>query len=371
MTLPPPMLIAGACGALLELRADLQRRRLSLSRSTGWHFFTVLDVICPATVTGGIIALGVAATPFVLGSRSIDLTSPITWQLIAGVLIVLFTWQEGRRQIQFQRPPGIVLAETLILVGAYQLADTFFSKTSPWPGITAVASAMGCSTAVMVAGIVVLAIVVPPMMKRYEGHRVLEHLAEQGESVQVEYTPPTPECPHPERWHMVDTKSTELEVIEFLKSVVTTVKPQLIVETGTFLGYGSLRIAAGLQENGFGKLITIEHDPAVFAKAKERIDASGLGKWIEYRNESSLETRIEGMIDVLFSDSYGPIREQEVRRFLPQIDPRGLILVHDAGSHFGVVREAMLRLEREGLISTVLLSTPRGLAIAQKREGRK
>jgi hypothetical protein len=35
------------------------------------------------------------------------------------------------------------------------------------------------------------------------------------------------------------------------------------------------------------------------------------------------------------------------------------------------VREAMLGLEREGLISTVLLSTPRGLAIAQKREGRK
>jgi hypothetical protein len=35
------------------------------------------------------------------------------------------------------------------------------------------------------------------------------------------------------------------------------------------------------------------------------------------------------------------------------------------------VREAALRLESEGLVSVVLLPTPRGLVIAQKREGRK
>jgi hypothetical protein len=65
------------------------------------------------------------------------------------------------------------------------------------------------------------------------------------------------------------------------------------------------------------------------------------------------------------------VREEEIRRFLPQINPQGLILVHDASSHFAVVREAILRLEAEGLISTVLLSTPRGLAVAQKRAGRE
>jgi hypothetical protein len=144
----------------------------------------------------------------------------------------------------------------------------------------------------------------------------------------------------------------------------------LILETGTFIGYSAIKMAEGLKANGFGKLITIEFDPAIFAKAKERIDASGLGDWIEYRNASSLETPIDGTIDLLFSDSHLTIREQEIRRFLPQIDARGLILVHDASSHFKVVREAALRLEQEGLISVVLLSTPRGLVIAQKRAGR-
>jgi DNA-binding GntR family transcriptional regulator len=48
-----------------------------------------------------------------------------------------------------------------------------------------------------------------------------------------------------------------------------------------------------------------------------------------------------------------------------------LLVIHDASSHFRIVREAVLRLEEEGLISAVLLSTPRGVAVAQRREGRR
>jgi predicted O-methyltransferase YrrM len=213
--------------------------------------------------------------------------------------------------------------------------------------------------------------IVLPFLKKGEERYILERLTEQGESVQPEYTPPTPECPRPELWSMVDSQTTELEVLDFLKSLVKTLKPQLILETGTFLGYGTLKMAEGLKENGFGKIVTIEYDPAIFAKAKERIDASGLGSWIECRNESSLDTRIEGTIDFLYSDSELRIREHEIRKLLPQLDPRGLIAVHDASSHFAVVRQGALRLEEEGLISVIMLSTPRGLILAQKRRGRR
>jgi hypothetical protein len=58
-----------------------------------------------------------------------------------------------------------------------------------------------------------------------------------------------------------------------------------------------------------------------------------------------------------------------VRRFVPQISPFGLIGVHDASSHPKQVREAALKLESKGLISVVLLPMPRGLVLAQKREG--
>ena len=186
-----------------------------------------------------------------------------------------------------------------------------------------------------------------------------------------EYHRPTPECPHPERWSMYDSMTAEVEVLEFLRTLVTTTKPNLVVETGTFMGVSTLWIAEALRVNGFGRIVTCEFDPKVYETAKEKFDASPYGDLIELRNESSLEMKVEGTIDLFFSDSDLPIREEEVRRYLPQISPFGLILMHDASSHLKQVRAAALKLEAEGLISVVLLSTPRGLVVAQKREGRK
>ena len=170
---------------------------------------------------------------------------------------------------------------------------------------------------------------------------------------------------------MFDSMTAEVEVLEFLRTLVTTTKPNLVVETGTFMGVSTLWIAEALRLNGFGRIVSCEYDPKVFEAARQKIEASAFRDLIELRNESSLEMKVEGSIDLFFSDSDMPIREQEVRRYLPQISPFGLILMHDASSHLKEVREAALKLEREGLISVVLLPTPRGLVVAQKRQGRK
>jgi predicted O-methyltransferase YrrM len=207
--------------------------------------------------------------------------------------------------------------------------------------------------------------------KEKQEHRILRQIERTGDQLQPEYHRPTPECPHPERWHMFDSMTAEAEVLEFLRTVVTTIKPELVVETGTFSGISTLWIAEGLKANGRGRVITCEFDSKVYENAQARIATSGLAEWIELRNESSLDMNVEGAIDLFFSDSDLPIREQEIRRFLPQINPFGLILMHDASSHLKTVREAALKLEVEGLISVVLLRTPRGLVVAQKREGRR
>jgi predicted O-methyltransferase YrrM len=206
--------------------------------------------------------------------------------------------------------------------------------------------------------------------KLKQEHKVMLQAERAAGALLPEYHRPTPECPHPERWHMYDSMTAEAEVLEFLRTLITTVKPALVVETGSFLGVSTLWIAEGLKANGFGKIISCEFDPVVFAKAKEKIAASGLSDWIELRNESSLEMHIDGTIDLFFSDSDMPIREAEVKRFLPQIRPTGLILMHDASSHLQVVRDAAFKMESEGLLSCIFLPTPRGLVVAQKREGR-
>ena len=206
--------------------------------------------------------------------------------------------------------------------------------------------------------------------KLKQEHKVMGQAERAGGALLPEYHRATPECPHPERWRMFDSMTAEVEVLEFLRTLVTTIKPSLIVETGSFLGVSTLWMAEGMRANGFGKIISCEFDPVVFAKAREKIDASGLAEYIDLRNESSLEMKVEGTIDLLFSDSDMPIREAEVKRYLPQMQGTGLILLHDASSHLKVVRNAAFSLEAEGLVSCVFLPTPRGLVLAQKRAGR-
>ncbi len=195
-----------------------------------------------------------------------------------------------------------------------------------------------------------------------------------GGQLQPEYHRATPECPHPEQWSMLDSMSAEVEVLELLATLVTTLKPQLVVETGSFLGVSTEWIACGLERNAQtpgvtpGKIISCEFDPVVFARARERFSpANSLSAFVDLRNQSSLEMPVHGTIDLLFSDSDPGLREAEVRRFLPQMSAWGLVVIHDASSHQEVVREAALKLEREGLLSVLMLPTPRGLVLAQPK----
>ncbi|MGA1982590.1 MAG: class I SAM-dependent methyltransferase [Acidobacteriaceae bacterium] len=206
--------------------------------------------------------------------------------------------------------------------------------------------------------------------KMKQEHKVMLQHERAAGALLPEYHRATPECPEPERWSMIDSMTAEVEVLEFIATLVTTIKPRLVVETGSFLGVSTEWIARGLERNGFGKVISCEFDTVVYEKAKERLEASPLKQWMELRNESSLEMQVEGTIDLLFSDSDIQIREAEVKRFLPQMKPTGVILMHDASSHLQVVRAAALKMEDEGLISVVLLPTPRGLVVAQPRAGR-
>ena len=291
------------------------------------------------------------------------------YEAIVGVLIAWYLWRKGAKALRGPRPVGEITGEYLILTGVARFLVEFI-RINP-RSFLGMSNAQAMSVVSVIAGAAILFRVKPGFRSMKGEHRILQHVERRGDVLQREYHRSTPECPNPERWRMYDSMTAEVEVLEFLRTLVTTVKPQTVVETGTFMGISTLWIAEGLKANGLGKVITCEYDPVVFAKAKERIDGSGLGQWIECRNESSLETRIDGMVDMLFSDSDPPLREQEVRRFLPQMNPNGIIVMHDASSHLKVVRDAALRLEGEGLISVLLLPTPRGLVLAQRRQNRK
>lgn len=345
-------------GAAVSAFFDLQRRRIRFSRASGLSPLVWLDIAANAAA----LTVGFWADPSGLLRPAVVLTQLAVAAAIS-IGVFVFLWGEGRRANQFQRPHGIVLGELLVLAGIARLVLRLIAGEQPRFDAFGIAG--------IAFGALALVWVVPRFTKKREEHHIIERVSQIGEVQQPEYTPATEECPRPERWTMMDSMSAEVEVLDFLKQIVLTLKPQLIVETGTFIAASTIKMAEALRENGSGRIITCEFDPLVYAKAKERVAASGLQDWIECRNQSSLDMQIEGTIDLFFSDSHLPIREDEIRRFLPQINPNGLILMHDTSSHYKIAREAAFRLEQEGLISMVVLPTPRGLMMAQKRSGRK
>src|SRR5207253_9128805 len=97
--------------------------------------------------------------------------------------------------------------------------------------------------------------------------RILRQIERAGDRLEPEYHRPTPECPHPERWSMYDSMTAQVAVPEFLRSVVTTLKPVLVVETGAFGGVSTLWIGEALNCIGRGRVITCECGLEVWSSA--------------------------------------------------------------------------------------------------------
>lgn len=81
------------------------------------------------------------------------------------------------------------------------------------------------------------------------------------------------------------------------------IKPEYIVEIGTYTGYSALCLAEGLQEKG--KLLTIEIDPEVAEFAKDFIASSDFNEQIEVRVGNAMEIipTLTDKADLVFIDA--------------------------------------------------------------------
>lgn len=72
-----------------------------------------------------------------------------------------------------------------------------------------------------------------------------------------------------------------------------------IVEFGTSFGISTLHLAAGLRDNGGGRLITSEFEPSKAARARANLSAGGLIDLVEIREGDALKTLSIGLPDML------------------------------------------------------------------------
>lgn len=73
-----------------------------------------------------------------------------------------------------------------------------------------------------------------------------------------------------------DGGSTELEYLELLAALVAVTKPDRVLETGAFHGYGTYTLARACQVNGHGHVVSLESDPRFVAETRSRLQAAGL-----------------------------------------------------------------------------------------------
>jgi predicted O-methyltransferase YrrM len=89
-----------------------------------------------------------------------------------------------------------------------------------------------------------------------------------------------------------------------LCELIRKVKPGLVVEVGTAIGYSGLWIAGTLRELGRGRLITLEQDPGRAAEAERNFQRAGVADQITQLVGDARERIGEVIepIDLLFLD---------------------------------------------------------------------
>jgi predicted O-methyltransferase YrrM len=139
-----------------------------------------------------------------------------------------------------------------------------------------------------------------------------------------------------ERYQMFSTGSVEIEVAEFLYSLVRLIKPDKIVETGTHFVVSSAYMAAGMRENGHigGGFVTLEVIDEYKIHAEKLWGDLDLCKYVKCKLIASQRYDTQD-IDLLFLDSEPQFRFDEFVKFWPSVKPSGFILIHDLHPHLG------------------------------------
>jgi len=166
----------------------------------------------------------------------------------------------------------------------------------------------------------------------------------------------------------------------FLSLISHLVKPELILEIGTYTGYSALCLAEGLAENG--KLITIDNNPERDELVKRYItEADLIGKVIPMIGDAhDLIPQLEGTFDLVFIDadksSYADYFDLVIDRMR-----KGGIILSDNVLWSGKVTEPVKsndqdtrllleynrKLANDPRIETVLLPIRDGISVARKK----
>jgi predicted O-methyltransferase YrrM len=162
----------------------------------------------------------------------------------------------------------------------------------------------------------------------------------------------------------IDTQTSDPATLDVLSMLIRHMEAKVIVEAGTYRGWGSFTMAETLKAyNIAGHIWTC--DPVDF-EVHEILDAMGLGEYVTYSQEffDDLLPKVPGEIDLAYIDASDRNEENLRLRYLSLVLPRmkvgGLVVMDDcAGGWEGAAFARQL--------ASMYLPLYRGLAILQRK----
>lgn len=140
-----------------------------------------------------------------------------------------------------------------------------------------------------------------------------------------------------EGWEYDGTMASEQEALDFITGLVRAVRPEVVVETGTYSGLGTNAITLALAANRRGHVHTVEHDAGLVEKLRQA--NRGRERVTFHYGDSAEWCRDHAplRIDVAFVDSGDPDqRLRDVKAIWPKLRDGGYLLVHDTTFHPGL-----------------------------------
>lgn len=164
-----------------------------------------------------------------------------------------------------------------------------------------------------------------------------------------------------------------------LSMISKLVRPESVLELGTFTGYSTLCLAEGLSSNG--KIHTIDINEELTDFQRRYFDASGYGKQIYQYTGNALDIipTLDTTFDFVFIDADKPNYSNYFNLIIDKLETGGIILSDNVLWHGKVVEslndkdlstKAVLDyntlLKTDSRIETILLPIRDGLSISRK-----
>lgn len=120
-----------------------------------------------------------------------------------------------------------------------------------------------------------------------------------------------------------------------LYMLARTSRARTIVEFGTSFGISTIHLAAALRDNGGGRLVTSEFEPAKVERARANLAAAGLLDLVEIRTGDALQTLAADLpdaVDLVLLDGAKALYPDILALLEPHLRP-GAAIVADNADH--------------------------------------